>query len=83
MISLNNFEKIVTNMLHINEYTKDLYNRYGLEFYFLTDCFDLALSAFIEEIIPKDKIDYFYKTVYSKSMSENKIEESYNNIFNK
>jgi hypothetical protein len=83
MISLDNFSIIVNNILENNRLLKEVPIEHDVDLYSVFNNFDEALSIALEEIIPKDKIDYFYKTVYSKSMSENKIEELYNNIFNK
>lgn len=83
MISLDNFSIIVTNILENDRLLKEVPVEHDVDLYSVFNNFDEALSTALEEIIPKDKIDYFYKTVYSKSMSENKIEELYNNIFNK
>ncbi len=83
MISLDNFSIIVTNILENDRLLKEVPVEHDVDLYSVFNNFDEALSIALEEIIPKDKIDYFYKTVYSKSMSENKIEELYNNIFNK
>jgi hypothetical protein len=83
MISLDNFSIIVNNILENNRLLKEVPIEHDVDLYSVFNNFDEALSTALEEIIPEDKIDYFYKTVYSKSMSENKIEELYNNIFNK
>lgn len=83
MISLDNFSIIVNNILENNRLLKEVPIEHDVDLYSVFNNFDEALSIALEEIIPEDKIDYFYKTVYSKSMSENKIEELYNNIFNK
>lgn len=83
MISLDNFSIIVTNILENDRLLKEVPVEHDVDLYSVFNNFDEALSIALEEIIPKDKIEYFYKTVYSKSMTEYTIEELYNNIFNK
>lgn len=83
MISLDNFSIIVTNILENDRLLKEVPVEHDVDLYSVFNNFYEALSIALEEIIPKDKIEYFYKTVYSKSMTEYTIEELYNNIFNK
>jgi hypothetical protein len=83
MISLDNFSIIVNNILENNRLLKEVPIEHDVDLYSVFNNFDEALSIALEEIIPEDKIEYFYERVYSDSVTEYTIEELYNNIFNK
>ncbi len=83
MISLDNFSIIVNNILENNRLLKEVPIEHDVDLYSVFNNFDEALSTALEEIIPEDKIEYFYERVYSDSVTEYTIEELYNNIFNK
>ena len=72
MISLKNFNILVSGILRSNKLSKKLSKKYGI---------DMSLSAAIDEIIPKDKSDYFYDIVYSGYLKEDNIEDLYHDIF--
>lgn len=81
MISLENFNILVSGILRSNKLSKKLSKKYGIDLYPIVKDLDMALSAAIDEIIPKDKSDYFYDIVYSGYLKEDNIEDLYHDIF--
>lgn len=82
MMNLDDFNRLVRAIASNDDTKQFLYDKYGIDIYPLTENLEIALDIVLDELIPKDKIDYLIDMVAYDDLTDNEIEEAYNYIFN-
>lgn len=82
MMNLDDFNRLVRAIASNDDTKQFLYDKYGIDIYPLTENLEIALDIVLNELIPKEKIDYLIDMVVYDDLTDSEIEEAYNYIFN-
>jgi hypothetical protein len=82
MMNLDDFNHLVRAIASNDDTKQFLYDKYGIDIYPLTENLEIALDIVLNELIPKEKIDYLIDMVAYDDLTDSEIEEAYNYIFN-
>lgn len=82
MMNLDDFNHLVRAIASNDDTKQFLYDKYGIDIYPLTENLEIALDIVLNELIPKEKIDYLIDMVAYDDLTDSEIKEAYNYIFN-
>jgi hypothetical protein len=82
MMNLDDFNRLVRAIASNDDTKQFLYDKYGIDIYPLTENLEIALDIVLNELIPKEKIDYLIDMVAYDDLTDSEIKEAYNYIFN-
>lgn len=82
MMNLDDFNRLVRAIASNDDTKQFLYDKYGIDIYPLTENLEVALDIVLNELIPKEKIDYLIDMIAYDDLTDSEIEEAYNYIFN-